>query len=270
MTTTTIVNDKKLVNTPIYLESGKTSGTFKISIPFIAEYIMILNDTAATIAVCLGDQSSQTADAQLWTPGKYISMPLIEMTQKLTVFWTSEQPIAVDNNLVQFYFSNVTIPLQGGNYGAAANSQDVTVLNTVTTQFATVPHVDVDALPSLPAGTNNIGNVNVDTLPSLPAGTNNIGSVNKVIQGALTDRSGTILTDSTAQVAAAANAARKFLLLQNVSAGDLWFDFGVDAVLSQPSVKLSAGEKLLFTEFVPTSYVSVNGAASLGFTVKEG
>lgn len=38
-------------------------------------------------------------------------------------------------------------------------------------------HVNVGALPSLPAGTNNIGDVDVLTLPALPAGTNNIGDV---------------------------------------------------------------------------------------------
>jgi hypothetical protein len=253
LTTTTVVSDKKMINSPVYLNVGQTSGSFKISIPFMAEYIMVLNDTAATIAVCTGEQSTQTPESQLWTPGKYISMPLVEQTQKLTVFWTSEQPIAIDNNLVQFYFSNVTIPLQGGNYGAAASSQDVHVLNTVTTQFAAPPHVNVDALPALPSGTNNIG------------------SVNKVIQGSLSDHSGTIITDSTAQQAAAANASRRFLLLQNVSTADLWFDFGVNAVLSQPSIKLAAGEKMIFTEFVPTDFISViGGTAAQGFTVKEG
>lgn len=38
-------------------------------------------------------------------------------------------------------------------------------------------HVNVGALPALPAGTNNIGDVDVLTLPALPAGTNNIGDV---------------------------------------------------------------------------------------------
>jgi len=38
-------------------------------------------------------------------------------------------------------------------------------------------HVNVGALPTLPAGTNNIGDVDVLSLPALPAGTNNIGDV---------------------------------------------------------------------------------------------
>jgi hypothetical protein len=39
------------------------------------------------------------------------------------------------------------------------------------------PHHNVDALPALPAGTNNIGDVDVLTLPALPAGSNLIGQV---------------------------------------------------------------------------------------------
>lgn len=38
-------------------------------------------------------------------------------------------------------------------------------------------HVNVGALPAIPAGTNNIGDVDVLTLPALPAGANNIGDV---------------------------------------------------------------------------------------------
>jgi hypothetical protein len=40
--------------------------------------------------------------------------------------------------------------------------------------------VEVDTLPELPAGDNNIGNVDVVTLPELPAGDNNIGNVDVV------------------------------------------------------------------------------------------
>lgn len=39
------------------------------------------------------------------------------------------------------------------------------------------PHHNIDSLPALPAGTNNIGDVDVLSLPALPAGTNNIGDV---------------------------------------------------------------------------------------------
>lgn len=46
-------------------------------------------------------------------------------------------------------------------------------------------HVNVGALPSIPAGTNNIGDVDVLSLPALPAGTNNIGDVDVLTLPAL-------------------------------------------------------------------------------------
>jgi len=46
-------------------------------------------------------------------------------------------------------------------------------------------YVDVQALPALPAGTNNIGDVDVLSLPELPAGTNKIGGVDIVTIPAL-------------------------------------------------------------------------------------
>lgn len=199
MTTTTIVNEKMLINSPVYLTPGQTSGSFKMSIPFPAAYILVLNDTEATIAVCIGEQASQPPDAQIWSPGAYISMPLIEATQKVTVFWTSQSAIAIDNNLVQFYFSNITIPIQGGSFGSTSASSNVDVMNTVTTQFAAAQDVNVETMPILTAtdGTNTHqlqtdteGNLKVNlvnSVPSnvqitafdteLPEGTNNIGSV---------------------------------------------------------------------------------------------
>lgn len=152
----------------------------------------------------------------------------------------------------------------------AAGEQKTTITQPLPAGTNVLGHVNVDSLPTLPAGTNNIGHVTVDTLPSLPAGTNNIGAVTKVIQGSMTDRSGTITTGGTAQQAAPANASRKFLLLQNVSSADLWFNLGVTAVINQPSIKLAAGEKLPFTEFVPTDLISIIGATTgQAFTIKE-
>lgn len=189
MTTTTQIpnSQKQLVNTSITLDIGKTSGSFEISIPFVAEYMLVMNDSGATLSVNIGNVFQSSNDAQLFTPGKYISLPLIQPTQKLTVFWNSDAVLSDVDNLVQFYFSNVTIPLSGGDYGGASTSQDVTVMNTVTTQFAATPSVNVQSLPenplevaingALPSGTNNIGLVDVNTLPSLPQGTNNIGQV---------------------------------------------------------------------------------------------
>jgi hypothetical protein len=144
--------------------------------------------------------------------------------------------------------------------------------------------VDVIRLPALVAGTANIGDVDVLTLPALPAGTNNIGDVDVLTLppvtgtvtanpaiGTLTDRSGSITTGGTAQQLAAANATRKYLLIQNISAGDLWLNFTTTAVSDQPSIKLTPGSSFSMEgSYVSTEAVSVIGATTgQKFTSKE-
>lgn len=53
--------------------------------------------------------------------------------------------------------------------------------------------------------------------------------------GAPTDRSGTITSGGVAQQAMAANSARRYLFIQNVSGGDLWYSTIGTAVQNQPS-----------------------------------
>lgn len=92
--------------------------------------------------------------------------------------------------------------------------------------------------------------------------------------GGLTDRSGTITAGGTSQQVAAANADRRYLLLQNPSnaAGSLWVNFGVAAVQSQPSVELAPGSTLIFEgSFAPNAAIHVIGLTTgMAFTAKEG
>lgn len=192
MTTTTVTNKKDLINSPVILPTGQTTGKLVMSIPFPADYIMILNGTIATIAVDIGEVAEQTPNAQIWTPGNFISLPFSQTTQKITVFWTSSEPIT-ENSIAQFYFSNVTIPLAAANINNIAS----TAVNIASFEQSlpagdnNVGKVDVNSLPPLPAGTNDIGKVDVNSLPPLPAGTNTIGKVDignpgSVIQGLTT------------------------------------------------------------------------------------
>lgn len=97
-------------------------------------------------------------------------------------------------------------------------------------------------------------------------------SVDPVEQGALTDRSGTIAVGGTSQVLAAANAARRYLFVQNISTGDLWINFGVAAVQNQPSVQLEAFAAFVMEgTFISTDSVTIIGATTgQAFTAKEG
>ncbi len=97
-------------------------------------------------------------------------------------------------------------------------------------------------------------------------------SVSQFNAGTLTDRSGTVTLGATAQQLAAANAARKYFFFQNNSVGDLWINFGVTAVASQPSIKIIAGNGFsMENSFVSNQLVSVIGATTgQAFTAKEG
>ncbi len=60
-------------------------------------------------------------------------------------------------------------------------------------------------------------------------------------RGNAVDRSGTIALGGTSQQLMAANATRVYFLIENVSTGDLWFNYGIAAVVGQPSIKIPAG-----------------------------
>lgn len=90
--------------------------------------------------------------------------------------------------------------------------------------------------------------------------------------GPVIDRSGTITTGGTAQVAASARAYRRYLLIQNTdNAEALWFNFTTTAVQDSPSIKLVAnGSFVMESGFISTEAISVI-AATTGhkFTIKE-
>jgi hypothetical protein len=88
----------------------------------------------------------------------------------------------------------------------------------------------------------------------------------------MVDRSGTITLGGTAQALMAANPARKGYLIQNNSAGVLWFnEIGGTAVLAQPSISLAAGA--LYQSPSPgasAAAISIIGATTgQAFTARE-
>lgn len=90
---------------------------------------------------------------------------------------------------------------------------------------------------------------------------------------ALTDASGTITSGGVAQLLMAANASRKYLLVQNQSNDPLWINFdGTDAVAGQPSLQIPAngGSYERAAGFVPTGAISIIGATTGdAFTTKQ-
>lgn len=90
-------------------------------------------------------------------------------------------------------------------------------------------------------------------------------------QGTLTNRSGTITTGGTAQQLMASNANRKGFSVQNLSAGDLWFNALGTAAATQPSMKLVSGAYFETPAgYGATGAVSIFGATTgQAFTARE-
>lgn len=92
------------------------------------------------------------------------------------------------------------------------------------------------------------------------------------VRGAITNRSGTITLGGTSQTLAAANAARSYFFVQNISTDVLWIDFGVAAVQDQPSVKLCPEATFVMEGgFVSTDAINIIGPTTgAKFVAKEG
>lgn len=106
----------------------------------------------------------------------------------------------------------------------------------------------------------------------LVSATNALPVTQSVKTGALTDGSGTITTASTSQQVFAANSVRAYLLIQNISADDLYINFTGAASASSGSIKISPDGAFAFEDnFVSTEAVNIFGAtAGQAFTAKEG
>lgn len=114
------------------------------------------------------------------------------------------------------------------------------------------------------------GNVKTDASGYLYTTVAPAGSVSA--SGAVTDRSGTITLGGTAQVIMAANTARRYLFIQNVSDTTMWCNFTTTAVANQPSMQLIPGASFVMeASFISTEAISCIGATTAkAFTAKEG
>lgn len=86
-----------------------------------------------------------------------------------------------------------------------------------------------------------------------------------------TDRSGTITTGGTSQQLAPVNAARKYLIVQNISTNNLYINFTSAATVGTGSLLIpSNGTYVLEDNFVSSEAVNIIGATTgQAFTAKE-
>jgi len=73
-------------------------------------------------------------------------------------------------------------------------------------------------------------------------------------------------------VALAENLQRKYLFIQNVGNGDLWFNYGIAAVTDEPSIRIERGDSFeLDGNFIETRAINIIKAFGTGkYTIKEG
>ncbi len=92
-----------------------------------------------------------------------------------------------------------------------------------------------------------------------------------IVQGTVTDRSGSAGATSTQIMAA--NTARRFLFIQNISNAPIYFNFTSAASVGSGSIELSQFSSFVMEgSFVSTEAVNIirSGGSNLAFTAKEG
>lgn len=121
---------------------------------------------------------------------------------------------------------------------------------------------------------STISSGNVSVIDSVLATTISGGVVHVSLSssaGSLTDGSGTIAAGGTSQQIFAANASRKYLLIENISSGDLWFNFTTAAVINQPSILIPSKTGFVMeSNFISGEIVNIIGATTgQAFTAKQ-
>lgn len=155
--------------------------------------------------------------------------------------------------------ANSGVTIGAVEIAAAQTLATVTTVGTVTTV------TNISGTVSLPTGASTAANQATE-LASLASIVTLL-----TVPGAVTDRSGSIAAGATAQTLATSNAARRYLVIQNLATETLWVNFGVTAVADQPSIALracavagdgSGGSITYDAGFAPPSLVSIIGATT--------
>lgn len=111
----------------------------------------------------------------------------------------------------------------------------------------------------------------VSLASALPEGSNLIGAVSiSPASSELVDASGTIATASASQAVYTANAATLYMQLQNISAGQMFYNFDADASDGAGSYSLAPGASISFQDtFIPSGALNIwCASAGAAFTCK--
>lgn len=92
-----------------------------------------------------------------------------------------------------------------------------------------------------------------------------------VTSGAVTDRSGTLITGGTSQQIMATKSTRKYLMIQNISDTVMWCNFAIAAVQDQPSFRIAVGDSFVMESSVVSneSIHCIGATSGKAFVSKE-
>ena len=154
--------------------------------------------------------------------------------------------------------------------------QDITGSVVLPTGASTEAKQDVgnSSLSSIDGKLNSLGQKSsANSMPVVLASDQpSIPVVSSTPSGALVDSSGsTSATPSTSTVLMAANASRKYLIIQNHGNKDIWINFTAAATKSQPSLKILPGAAFTMEgSFISTEAINViSSGVSQPFSAKE-
>lgn len=174
------------------------------------------------------------------------------------------------DNITQFGSTNIST----GTGASGAGIPRVTVSNDSKVQaWDGTNTTTVKAASTASIATDTALVVALSPNSPVPAGTNTIGTVlSAPAQGTLTDGSNHVTTPGVFQTVFAANANRKYLMIQNIDTqgGYLYVDFGGSPTVSRSFILGPVGMLVMEDGFVSTEAVSVDGTTTVDFCAKQG
>lgn len=183
-------------------------------------------------------------------------------------FYQDVQPVSGEfYPAVQTISGSVTANAGSGTFNVAGSVTVNAGTNTSTAalaketggNLATIAGKDFATQATLSALNDKVTKCNTDAIGLNP------------VRGSLTNRSGNAL--GTSAKVADANPNRQYLYFLNTSAGDIWINFGANATLSSPSIRVPGGKDFTWQVpgFVPTQQLNAIGnILSYSFTCLEG
>ena len=233
--------------------------------PMVKKYTVVFTSTALSVNLASGGQSvgntlsPQSAVIDNSQGGSACTLTVDGVNYSVPTGSTSTFPVlskefpdislsATAPGTVLVALTNADMPATSSNPSSLSGLQ--TELDTLAGTVGSVPQPTAITTFSQPV----VGGSEVSESNPVPV---------SGASGALTDVSGTITTGGTSQLLTAAVTARKYLMVQNNSTGNLGINFTGAATLANPSIVLVPGGSFIMeSNFVSNEAVNIIGATT--------